>query len=73
MFKFNTFSLYHAASTYKDCPLCGKQGLLKLSNHLADYHHLPAKDRQYYLRQAKILPLDRILNELMKIHQSGRI
>ena len=43
----------------KDCPLCGKQGLLKLSNHLADYHHLSTKDRQYYLRQAKILPLDR--------------
>ena len=57
----------------EDCPLCGKQGLLKLSNHLADYHHLSTKDRQYYLRQAKILPLDRILNELMKIHQSDRI
>ena len=73
MFKFNTFSLYHAAGLRKDCPLCGKQGLLKLSNHLADYHHLSTKDRQYYLRQAKILPLDRILNELMKIHQSDRI
>ena len=49
----------------KDCPLCGKQGLLKLSNHLADYHHLSIKDREPYLRQAKILPLDRILKELM--------
>ena len=57
----------------KDCLLCGKQGLLKLSNHLADYHHLSTKDRQYYLRQAKILPLDHILKELMKLHQSGRI
>ena len=46
----------------KDCPLCGKQGLLKLSNHLAD---LSIKDREPYLRQAKILPLDRILKELM--------
>ena len=27
----------------KECPLCGKQGLLKLSNHLADYHHLSTK------------------------------
>ena len=56
----------------KDCFLCGKQGLLKLSNHLADYHHLSTKDRQYYLRQAKIVPLDRILKELMKLHQSGK-
>ena len=54
----------------KDCPLCGKQSLLKLSNHLADYHHLSTKDRQYYLRQAKILPLDRILKELITLHQS---
>ena len=54
----------------KDCPLCAKQGLLKLSNHLADYHHLSKKDRQQYLRQAKILPLDRILTELMALHQS---
>ena len=58
---------------HKDCPLCGKQSLLKLSSHLADYQHLSTKDRQYYLRQAKILLLDRILNELMKIHQSDRI
>ena len=61
----------------KDCPLdlCGKQGLLKLSNHdhLADYRHLSTKDRQYYLRQAKILPLNRILKELMNLHQNGRI
>ena len=59
----------------KGCPLglCGKQGLLKLSNHLVDYHHLLTKDRQYYSRQAKILYLDRILKELMKLHQSGRI
>ena len=57
----------------KDCPLCGKQGLLKLSNHLADYHHLSKKDRQQYLRQAKILPLDGILKELMALYQSGRI
>ena len=57
----------------KDCPLCWKQGLLKLSNRLADYHHLSTKDRQYYIRQAKILPLDRISKELMKLHQSGRI
>ena len=47
----------------KDCPLCGKQGLLKLSR----------KDKQRYLRQAKVLPLDRILKELMTLYQSGRI
>ena len=57
----------------KDCPLCEKQGLLKLSNHLADHHHLSTRDGQYYLRQAEILPLDCILKELMKLHQSDRI
>ena len=43
----------------KDRPLCGKQGLLKLSNHLADYNH-----RKPYLIQAKTFPLVRILKEL---------
>lgn len=37
----------------KDCPICGKRGLLKLSNHLADMHRLSCEDRQYYLTQAR--------------------
>ena len=31
----------------KDCPLCGKKNLVKLSNHLADIHHL-SKDCLLY-------------------------
>ena len=57
----------------KDCPLCGKQSLLKLSNQLAYCRHLSRNDRQYYLRQAKVIPLDRILKEHMTLYQSGRI
>ena len=48
----------------KDCPLCGKQGLLRLSNHLTDYHYLTINDRKPYLMQAKTFPFDRILKEL---------
>ena len=55
----------------KDCPLCGKQGLLKLSNHLADYHHLTIKDQKPYLMQEETFPWDRILKEI-KILQDKR-
>ena len=34
----------------KDCPLCGKQNLVKLSNHLASVHQLPREKRQPYLK-----------------------
>ena len=37
----------------KDCPLCGKQNLVKLSNHLASVHQLPREKRQPYLTQAR--------------------
>ena len=36
----------------KDCPICGRTGLLKLSNHLANSHQLSCEDRQYYLTDA---------------------
>ena len=44
----------------KDCPLCGKQNLVKLPNHLASVHQLPREKRQPYLTQAgfKALELD---------------
>ena len=48
----------------KDCPLCGKQGLSKLSNHLADYYHLTIKDRRPFLMQAKTFPFDCIFKEI---------
>ena len=31
----------------KDCPICGKRSLVKLSNHLADIHQLSAVERKY--------------------------
>ena len=36
----------------KDCPICGKRNLVKLSNHLADIHQLSAEERKYYLSGA---------------------
>jgi len=57
----STHLVYNMPQLRKDCPLCGKQGLLKLSNHLADYHHISIKDRKPYLKQAKKFPLDRNL------------
>ena len=45
----------------KDCPLCGKQNLVKLSNHLASVHQLSREKMQPYLTQArfKAFELDR--------------
>ena len=39
----------------KDCPICGKRNLVKLSNHLADIYQLSAVERKYYLSGAKYL------------------
>ena len=39
----------------KDCPICGKRNLAKLSNHLADIHQLSGETRRYYLTNAKSL------------------
>lgn len=59
----------------KDCPICGKQGLLRLANHLADYHQLSSEERQSYLMQAKTFPLDlnALLKELITLRQNARI
>ena len=56
----------------KDCSICGKQGLLKLSNHLADFHQLSSKERQLYLMQARTFPLDinTMLKELIMLRQN---
>ena len=40
--------------TRKDCPICGKKSLLKLSNHLADSHQLSCEAREQYLIQARL-------------------
>ena len=59
----------------KDCPICGKQGLLRLANHLADFHQLSSKDRQAYLMQARTFPLDlqALLKELVLLRQNAPI
>ncbi len=38
--------------TRKDCPLCGKKSLCKLSNHLADTHQLSSEERRVYLKSS---------------------
>ena len=40
--------------TRKDCPICGKKSLLKLSNHLPDFHQLSCEAREQYLIQARL-------------------
>ena len=45
-------SWLHAKKAYKDCPICGKRNLVKLSNHLADTHQLSAVERKDYLSGA---------------------
>ena len=40
--------------TRKDCPICGKKSLLKLSYHLADFHQLSCEAREQYLIQARL-------------------
>ena len=37
----------------RDCPICSKKNLAKLSNHLADIHQLSGKERQHYLSKAR--------------------
>jgi hypothetical protein len=44
--------------TRKVCPMFGKKGLLKLSNHLANVHKLSTQERQPYLIRAKKMPTD---------------
>ena len=38
------------------CPICGKQGLLKLSNHLAQVHRLFGAERTSWLNSALFTP-----------------
>ena len=40
--------------TRKDCPICGKNSLLKFSNHLADFHQLSCEEREQYLTEARL-------------------
>ena len=40
--------------TRKDCPICGKKSLLKLFNHLADFHQLSCEAREPYLIRARL-------------------
>ena len=39
----------------RDCLICSKKNLAKLSNHLADIHQLSGKERQHYLSKARSL------------------
>jgi hypothetical protein len=56
--------------TRKDCLLCGKKNLCKLSNHLADIHHLSSEERRIYLSDAKSFCADKEDYSIM--HRSKR-
>ena len=62
-------SFYIMPRKRKDCPICGKKNLLKLSNHLAGVHELSATQRQPFLIRAKCAPLDLevVLTELYRL------
>ena len=40
----------------RDCPICGKRNLLKLSNHLSQTHGLSSEERQRWLQRTSHLP-----------------
>ena len=58
----------------KDCPICGKQALKRLANHLADVHELSPEQRQPYLIRARATPMDleTVLNNLHKFIASTK-
>ena len=49
----------------RDCPICSKKNLAKLSNHLADIHQLSGKERQHYLSKARSLSDQRESEEML--------
>ena len=57
--------------TRKVCLICGKKGLLKLSNHLANVHKLSSEERQSYFIRAKRMPVDiaTVLTEFGKLNR----
>jgi hypothetical protein len=53
----------------KDCSICGKRALKRLTNHLADVHELSSEERQPYLIRANptALDLENVLAELYRL------
>ena len=49
----------------RDCPICSKKNLAKLSNHLADIHQLSGEERQHYLFKARSLSDQRESEEML--------
>ena len=52
----------------RDCPICSKKNLAKLSNHLADIHQLSGKERQHYLSKTRF----KQVSVNMRAHRSTR-
>ena len=50
--------------TRKDCPKCGKEALLKLSNHLLQVHNIRGEERKRLLQEHNVKGEERI--ELLK-------
>ena len=49
----------------RDCLICSKKNLAKLSNHLADIHQLSGEERQHYLSKARSLSNQRESEEML--------
>ena len=49
----------------RDCPICSKKNLAKLSNHLADIHQLSGDERQHCLSKARSLSDQRESEEML--------
>ena len=49
----------------RDCPICSKKNLAKLSNYLADIHQLSGEERQHYLSKARSLSDQRESEEML--------
>jgi len=54
--------------TRKDCPICGKKGLVKLSNHLRCVHKISdAVERKHYLAVAKTTVTTDTIVQVLKL------
>ena len=49
----------------RDCPICSKKNLAKLSNYSADIHQLSGEERQHYLSKARSLSDQRESEEML--------
>ena len=57
----------------RHCPICGKENLAKLSNHLADMHGLSSEEREVYLSPVTSQSGEEESDEVMSTSSKGDI